>query len=79
MSNADKLLFRSNLSPETIAVMKEFRKEAYALAQIIDSYGTSAELTLAFRHLQECQFFVNAHLCYVDPNAVKEPLIGDEQ
>lgn len=77
MTNPDKLLFRANLSPDTVTKMKVFRKQAYLLAQSIDDFGPSAETTIAFRKLQECLFFVNAHLCYIDDGAVKEELIGD--
>lgn len=75
--NADKLLFRRNLSTDTTDKMARFRKQAYKLAVMLEEFGDSSETTLAFRHIQQAVFFTNAHLCYVDLQAEMEALPED--
>lgn len=72
---SSKLLFRTNLSADSIEKMRTFRKKFYELQKSIEEQlGTSPELTITFRRIQEAQFYLNAHICYTDPQAVLEAL-----
>lgn len=55
-----------------MAKIRTVRLQTYQLQKLIDDLGESEELEQAFRHLLTCQFFVDAHLSYMDYNAVKE-------
>ena len=74
MNKTDTLYFRQNLSSGTIAVMKNFRKLFIMLSNSIELLGESRELSLAFTHLEQSQFYVNKFLCLIDPQATKEEI-----
>jgi hypothetical protein len=72
MSKTDTLYYHGNLSEQTVARMKEYRLATIKLSTLLESFGESRELSLAFTHLESAQMYVNKHLCWVDPQAVKE-------
>lgn len=75
---AELLKFRQNLHPDTIQLTKEFRLDFYNLvSKMEDKLGTSRELSEAFTCMQTALFFINAHCCYNDAQATKEPLLGE--
>jgi len=75
--NSEKIKYHGNLSADTVQKMKEFRAKIYDAQLYIEGLGGSAELTLAFRHLQYALMMFNCHVCYVDPQAVKEDILAE--
>ena len=70
----ETLYFRTNLSPESIQGMKDFRKSFIELSERIEAMGNSRETSLAFTHLEQALSYTIKHICLVDPNAQKEIL-----
>lgn len=71
---ADSLLFRVGMSPESLAKMKVLRKQIYNVAVYLEAQGSSDELTMAFRSLEQALHYGIKHFCLTDPSAKKEEL-----
>lgn len=69
MSKADTLMYYVGMTPETIEQMKEVRRRYVDLARYVESLGNSAELTIAFRNIEQAQMYTIKHLCMADLEA----------
>lgn len=70
----ESLYFRQNLQTSTIEKMRQYRKATIELSKMLESFGESRELSLAFTHLEAAQMYANKALCLLDTEAVKEAL-----
>jgi hypothetical protein len=68
------LRYHSNLSDETLEKMKVVRATAIAFSSVVEGMGSSAETTLAFRHIEQALMYAIKHLCLIDPQAVLDPV-----
>lgn len=73
-NKTETLKYHGNLSPETVAKMKESRKAFIELSKKVEELGNSREASLAFTHIETAQMYAIKHLCMVDPNAELEDL-----
>ena len=71
-NKTETLYYHANLSPETVAKMKETRKAFITLAAMVEEMGKSRELSEAFTHIETAQMYAIKHLCIVDTGAVLE-------
>ena len=73
-NKSDTLFYHGNLSPETVAKMKETRKAFVDLARKIEALGSSRELSEAFTHIETAQMYAIKALCMFDDGSVLERL-----
>jgi hypothetical protein len=71
-NKTDTLLYHGNLSPETVAKMKETRGKFIELSSFVEGLGNSREVSAAFTSIEHAQMLAIKHLCMVDEQAILE-------